>query len=48
MHPSTAEPPLDALMTFLSVARLGRYTAAAEVLAMIRDVLGANRGPGGD
>jgi len=27
----TADPPLEALMTFLSVARLGRYTAAAEV-----------------
>jgi len=29
-----SEPPLDALMTFLSVARLGRYTAAAEVLGI--------------
>lgn len=28
------EPPLDALMTFLAVARLGRYTAAAEVLGV--------------
>ena len=34
MHPSSPEPPLDALMTFLSVARLGRYTAAAEVLGV--------------
>ena len=33
MPTSAPEPPLDALMTFLSVARLGRYTAAAEVLA---------------
>ncbi len=33
--PSTpAEPPLDALMTFLAVARLGRYTAAADVLGI--------------
>lgn len=29
-----AEPPLEALMTFLSVARLGRYTAAAEALGV--------------
>lgn len=34
MTSTTAEPPLDALMTFLSVARLGRYTAAAEVLGV--------------
>lgn len=34
MTVTTAEPPLDALMTFLSVARLGRYTAAAEVLGV--------------
>lgn len=34
MQSSSPEPPLDALMTFLSVARLGRYTAAAEVLGV--------------
>lgn len=34
MTATLAEPPLDALMTFLSVARLGRYTAAAEVLGV--------------
>lgn len=34
MPTSAPEPPLDALMTFLSVARLGRYTAAAEVLGV--------------
>ncbi len=28
------EPQLDALMTFLAVARLGRYTAAADVLGI--------------
>lgn len=28
------EPPLDALMTFLAVARLGRYTAAGAVLGI--------------
>lgn len=31
---SASEPPLEALMTFLPVARLGRYTAAAEVLGV--------------
>lgn len=31
---ASADPPLEALMTFLSVARLGRYTAAAEVLGV--------------
>lgn len=31
---STSEPPLDALMTFLAVVRLGRYTAAAEALGV--------------
>ncbi len=31
---ATVEPPLDALMTFLAVARLGRYTAAADVLGV--------------
>lgn len=34
MNTSAADPPLDALMTFLSVARLGRYTAAADVLGV--------------
>ena len=34
VNASAAEPPLDALMTFLAVARLGRYTAAAEVLGV--------------
>ena len=34
MTAPAGEPPLDALMTFLSVARLGRYTAAAEVLGV--------------
>lgn len=34
MAATLAEPPLEALMTFLSVARLGRYTAAAEVLGV--------------
>lgn len=29
-----AEPPLTALMTFLAVARLGRYTAAGEALGV--------------
>ena len=31
---SAIDPPLDALMTFLAVARLGRYTAAGEVLGV--------------
>src|SRR5690606_27959840 len=31
---SAPPPPLDALMTFLAVARLGRYTAAAEVVGV--------------
>jgi Transcriptional regulator len=30
----TSAPPLDALMTFLVVARLGRYTAAADVVGV--------------
>lgn len=34
MPAAAPEPPLDALMTFLAVARLGRYTAAAEVLGV--------------
>lgn len=35
-RPSDAPPelPIEALMTFLSVARLGRYTAAGEVLGV--------------
>lgn len=34
-HPrSQPDAPLDALMTFLAVARLGRYTAAADVLGI--------------
>ncbi|WP_347104032.1 LysR family transcriptional regulator [Microbacterium sp. 4R-513] len=34
MTAATREPQLDALMTFLAAARLGRYTAAAEVLGV--------------
>ncbi len=34
MPAAAPDPPLDALMTFLSVARLGRYTAAADVLGV--------------
>lgn len=34
MTAAVPEPPLDALMTFLAVARLGRYTAAGEVLGI--------------
>jgi DNA-binding transcriptional LysR family regulator len=34
MTATAAEPPLDALMTFLAVARLGRYTAAGDVLGV--------------
>ncbi|WP_243075257.1 LysR family transcriptional regulator [Microbacterium sp. SS28] len=34
MASPSREPQLDALMTFLAVARLGRYTAAAEVLGV--------------
>lgn len=34
MQQTAPEPPLDALMTFLTVARLGRYTAAADVLGV--------------
>ncbi|WEK14122.1 MAG: LysR family transcriptional regulator [Candidatus Microbacterium phytovorans] len=32
--PVADEPPLDALMTFLAVARRGRYTAAADALGL--------------
>src|SRR3954451_14171319 len=31
---ATRDPQLEALMTFLAAARLGRYTAAAEVLGV--------------
>lgn len=34
MTAAAPEPPLDALMTFLAVARRGRYTAAAEALGV--------------
>jgi len=34
MMSASREPQLDALMTFLAAARLGRYTAAAEVLGV--------------
>lgn len=34
VNAAVAEPPLDALMTFLAVARLGRYTAAGDVLGV--------------
>ena len=34
MVPASREPQLEALMTFLAAARLGRYTAAAEVLGV--------------
>ena len=34
MAQASREPQLDALMTFLAAARLGRYTAAAEVLGV--------------
>ena len=34
MTSATREPQLEALMTFLAAARLGRYTAAAEVLGV--------------
>ena len=34
MVQASREPQLDALMTFLAAARLGRYTAAAEVLGV--------------
>ena len=34
MPSPTREPQLEALMTFLAAARLGRYTAAAEVLGV--------------
>lgn len=34
MAAASTDPPLDALMTFLAVARLGRYTAAAESLGV--------------
>ncbi len=34
MSSSPADPRIDALMTFLAVARLGRYTAAGEVLGV--------------
>jgi DNA-binding transcriptional LysR family regulator len=34
MMQASREPQLDALMTFLAAARLGRYTAAAEVLGV--------------
>ena len=34
MGTTPPDPPLDGLMTFLAVARLGRYTAAAEALGI--------------
>src|SRR6478735_1154607 len=34
MTSTTREPQLEGLMTFLAAARLGRYTAAAEVLGV--------------